>query len=69
MRPNIYFFLKSIPHNLVSVSAKGTGITHFNMNQLEWKYIAITAGIALAVVILYDRVLKDYIPGSKTETV
>ena len=33
------------------------------MEDLNWKYVAITAGIALAVCFLYDRVLKDYIPG------
>jgi hypothetical protein len=35
------------------------------MEDLNWKYVGITAAIALVVVFVYDRVLKDYIPGGK----
>jgi hypothetical protein len=35
------------------------------MEDLNWKYVGITALVALGVVIMYDRVLKDYIPGGK----
>ena len=37
------------------------------MEDLNWKYVGITALVALAVVVLYDRVLKDYIPSSKDD--
>jgi hypothetical protein len=40
------------------------------MEDLNWKYAGIAAAIALIVVILYDRVLRDYIPGgSKDDSV
>lgn len=35
------------------------------MDDLNWKYVGITVGLALGVVILYDYVLKDYMPGNK----
>jgi hypothetical protein len=33
------------------------------MEDLNWKYVGITAAVALVVCILYDRVLREYIPG------
>jgi hypothetical protein len=38
------------------------------MEEIEWKFVAIVFGIALVSAFLYDRVLKDYIPGSTTTT-
>ena len=36
---------------------------------LNWKYVGISAIIALVVVIIYDRVLRDYIPGGSNDNV
>jgi hypothetical protein len=37
------------------------------MEDLNWKYVAITAAVALVVCLVYDRVLRDYIPGGKDD--
>jgi len=32
------------------------------MEELNWKYVGLTAGVALAVVLAYHYVLIDYLP-------
>jgi hypothetical protein len=33
------------------------------IEEMEWKFVAVVAGIALVACFIYDRVLKSYIPG------